>query len=185
MTEIVIYFLMFTFFISFVFGIFEIVFTDRFSKQFFKVGKLIYKNELAVLFNKELIEIQKTYKFNYGKFNFISEDECLYYTTYSFLQFDFAPIKGKITLNNSLVIIDTRLYLSISLFLITWLAFWTFGGLKLIFINYLAGLSFILIGWVFIGGIFYFQIKHGRKYAIRFLDEIISRFGADCDLPNS
>ncbi|MCP4371608.1 MAG: hypothetical protein GY797_26325 [Deltaproteobacteria bacterium] len=27
--------------------------------------------------------------------------------------------------------------------------------------------------------------KLSTKYAIRFLDEIISRFGADCDLPNS
>ena len=162
MNEIVIYCMMFIVFISFLFSIFELIFTRRFSKLFITVGMMIYKDELNILLENKLVDINKVYQFNYGKLIFISEHECLYYTTYTFFQFDFSPIKGNIVFNESWATINARLYLGMSIFLITLLVFWSVGSFKLVFFNFIIIEMYACVFICKKCPIIYFTIKYKR-----------------------
>lgn len=162
---------------SWFYGIYETIATFRMMVNPYNVGKKVIDFTEAFNCNRDRIKVNIVIETENGKFKFISENVCLFRRKLKLFTLRFHTpfsLKGRLELQDGAVHIEGRLPLAPTIFFVALLIGWTSGGIGFAEQQKDFGASavFVLMGWIFLGLIYYISVPLEKKRLLLLYEEI-------------
>ena len=154
-------------------GIAEFIGMWRFWPWVFRTGIRVLRETHSI--NVPIMRIDSVFETESGWCKFVAPRLCLFRCRMHWFGLDWHtpfPIKGSVRWDGTRANVEGPIPLFSTVFFGAWVIAWTVGGNWAVLHEFVAGMSFLVLGWLFAGGICLFSISFEIRRAQRILGEL-------------